>query len=351
MMHIGEKETKWLFVVLMTSQIFVSGINVFAGTSGILGVVSAFLCTVLVFLYFYAVDKIKKSRDIGFFDMIEESFGRKITIVAGIILTVLSAFNSSARLKMFSVAVTDIILPDSPVSFAILLFAFAIFAASFFGLEALTRYALPTGIVITVFAAAVGVFNFESYKASNIFPLLGNGYALPKSMAGGISMFGDIFYLYILAHYFRKKHAVKRIGLKAIAISGIIIMTVVLLYNLAVPYPASENFNYPFFRLSSLANTSILFQRLDAIVYVIWLFSGFLTSGALVLFTALIFTQSFGVSDYRGVIHAVIFTVIALSFSNKNYEVMISVFAAVVFSLLLFAAIAYRFMRRKSDEA
>jgi len=353
-MYIGEKETKWLFVVLITSQVFVSGINIFMGMGGILGAFSAFICTLLMLLYFYVTDKIKKSHDIGFFDMLEESCGKKASITAGTILTLLSVFNCSVKLKTFSVAVTDIILPDSPVSFAMLLFAFSILAVLFFGLEALTRYALPAGIVITVFAAAVGVFNFESYKTSNIFPLFGNGQIAPKSIAGGINMFADVFYVYIIAHYFRKKHAVKRVSLNAIAISGIIITAVVFLFNLAIPYPASGNFNYPFFRFSSLANTSVLFQRLDALVYVIWLFSGFLTTGALVLFTSLIFTQSFGISDYKGVVHTVVFAVLALSFSNKNYVVMQSVFAAVALLLLLFTVTLYRLkiiMGRNSDEA
>ena len=353
-MYIGEKETKWLFVILMTSQIFVGGINVFMGMSGILGAVCALMCSILVFVYFYIIDKIKKSQDIGFFDMIKKICDRKISAVAGAGLTVISMFNCSLRLKVFSVAATDIILPDSPVSFAVFLFAFAILAVSFFGLEALTRYALPAGVVITALAATTGIFNFESYRITNIYPLLGNGYISFKNLFGGISMFADIFYLYILSDYFRKKHAVKRIGLKAIGIAGLTITTLVLLYCLAVPYPASENFEYPFFRFSSLANTSVLFQRLDAIVYVVWLFSGFLSSGALALFTMMIFTKSFYVSDYRGIVHMVIFTVLSLSLSDKNFDSVTVIFASAVFIALFITSVIYRLkvlLRRNSDEA
>lgn len=353
-MYIGEKETGWLLTVLVTSQIFVRGINGFVSASGTAGAIVSLLCCAIVLVYFWIIDKLKFSHDVGMFDMMRESYGNSATVIIGAVLTVLSALNCSMRLKMFSVAVADIVLPDSPQVYVMLFFAVAMLVAVSVGLEALTRYALPAGMVIALLSAAVVAFNFDSYKLTNIFPLLGRGGEGIASSSGMISMFSDFFYIYILADFFRKKHAVKRVSLKAVALSGIIITSITFFYILAVPYPSSAKFDYPFFRLASLANTSVLFQRLDAFVYVIWLFSGFICTGALALFTIMIFSQTFKLSDYKGIVHAFIFLISAFSLTAKNrFSLVNSLFSTFVFSLLAVTAVVYRFKiisGRNTDE-
>jgi len=333
----------------------VNGIKIFAEISGLLGVVFGLLCSGFMIFYFWIIDKIENVSANNFFDVMKISYGKTAAIFIGAALALISLFNASMRLKMFLSAVTDIILPDSPEAFVAIFFVIAIFAVSFLGLESLTRYALPTGVVIVALVLFTGIFNLENYRFSNIFPLMGNGYKMSKNVPDGIFLFSDIIYLYFLTGFFKKKHAIKRVWLKSVVLSGALITVVIGLYQLAVPYPASIGFDYPYFRLASLANTSVLFQRIDAVVYIIWLFSGFVSTGALALFTMIIFAENFDMSDYKGIIHIVIFLIIAFSALDKNYFNLLSnVFTLAVLIFIPVTAILYRFKalsRRKNNEA
>lgn len=342
-MYIGEKETKWLLTILITSQFFVNGINIFTKAAGTSAAFVAFLSFLLVFAYVFFIERIKISEDAGVFEMMSECYG-KLTVFVGAVFSFLSALNSSMRLKMFTTAVTDIILPDSPKIFVLIFFVIAMLTVSFSGLEAITRYALPSGITILFFAFLVCIFNLEGFKIANISPLLGRGNKGIALSAGSIRVFADIFYVFVLSNFFRQKGALKRVALKSMALSGVIIILITLFYTLAVPYPASFGFEYPFFRLSALANTSVLFQRLDAAVYIIWIFSGFLSVGITALLSAIIFSKSFGLTDYKGVIHAFTFLIAAFSLVEGNYfDLINSLFAIFVFSLVGVTSVIYRF--------
>ena len=342
-MYIGEKETKWLLTILITSQIFVNGINIFTKAAGTSAAFVAFLSFAIVFAYVFFIERIKISEDIGIFGMMSECYG-KLTVFVGLVFSALSLLNSSMKLKMFTTAVTDIILPDSPQIFVLIFFVIAMLAVSFSGLAAVTRYALPAGIGILLFSFLICIFNLEGFKIVNIFPVLGRGNKGIALSAGSVRLFADIFYVFVLSDFFRQRGALKRVALKTMALSGAIIVLLTLFYTLAVPYPASSGFEYPFFRLSSLANTSVLFQRLDAAVYIIWIFSGFLSVGITTLLTSIIFAKSFGLTDYKGVIHALTFVIAALSLAKGNYfDLVNSLFAIFVFSLIGVTAVIYRF--------
>ena len=108
-----------------------------------------------------------------------------------------------------------------------------------------------------------------------------------------------------------------RVGIKAAVISAVIIVIVTLAYALCVPYPASSVYEYPFFRLATLANASVLFQRLDGAVYITWIFAeGLICTGALALFWSMIFADGFKCSDYKGSAPLVVLIISALSLSS-----------------------------------
>lgn len=345
-MHIGERETKWLLVILVTSRFFLGAVSGFVKAAGTAAAVSAAVCSLLVLLYFAVLGKIRLNSEGGISSMLSMGCGKYLGFAAAALLTVFSVFNASARLREFTNAVGDIILPDSPDAYIIIFFAAVMLAVSFFGTETITRYCLAAGTVILLLAALICLMNISSADLLNVCPPLGNGISGILKGLGSVYLFSDMLYIYLLEDFFRKKGASGRIGVRAAAVSGVVITVLTLMYTLCVPYPASKFFEYPVFRLAALSNTSVLFQRADGIVYIIWLFSGFISSGALALFTAMLFAKCFRADDYRGCVPAVIFIICALALSKTDLSRFGAVFAAASFIIVGVAAAVQSFREK-----
>ena len=351
--YIGERETKWLFFILISSRAYIGAINEFVGNMASNAYIGAAICSATAFLLFFFTNKANPLIRRDLFSMMDVCCSRSITVVIGAFLTVVSALNCSYRLRMFSDAVSEIILPNSPVIYVMIFFAAAMAAVPMFGLEPVTRYGLIIGSVIAALTILAAVFNIGGYEASNLyfFKLDFDGGFVKNGFS--VYVFSDIFYLYVISDFFKSGGAVRRTGCRSVAMGGILISALTLLYCLCMPYPASEAFGYPFFRLASLAKSSVVFQRLDGIVYIIWFFLGFICTGSLMLFTLMMFSKTFRCSDFKGVLPAAVFSVFALAYLDLKLEFAVNALmlaAAFVLPAVIIPLYNLKTGRRKLDE-
>lgn len=346
---LDENETKWLFVILLTSEILVGAINGFTAAAGSGAAAAALTCTAAAAAFFAVTESIRRCDDVPFFDMIKSCYGKTASAAIGSVLTVISLFGCARSVRIFTSAVADVVLTQSPALYIAAFFAAAMLAVSVYGLQTLSRYAIAAGKILAVFVLVIVIFNIKNLRLSNALPIFGNGADGMASSVGMVYIFSDILYLCVISDHFQSRGAVMRVGSRSLIISGLFAVCAVFVYCCSVAYPASTHFRYPIFRLAALANTSVLLQRLDGAVYILWLIAGFISCGARALFTSVLFEKSFDCGDSRGIAPTVILAAIMLSgiVPKDGVRAAFACTAVVIYSVTI---ITYRLWRISNRE-
>lgn len=350
LMYVGERETKWLFVILFTSQFLLGAVRTFAicGTSA--AALSALLCCIVPIVLLCAAEKLSGGLGGDFTQILQRCYGKCAAAVIELIIFALAVSNASLRLKAFVTALSRTVYPGTPNLYLTAFFTFVMLCVCFLGAENITRYARLAGIGMSLVLVLVLAMAVPHFEEANICPVFGSGAAGILRGTFAAQAFADVIYLYFIGRLLRNDGAPLRVGIKAAVISAVIIVIVTLAYALCVPYPASSVYEYPFFRLATLANASVLFQRLDGAVYITWIFAGFICTGALALFCSMIFADGFKCSDYKGSAPLVVLIISALSLSSlKAVKILNTAFAPSVLAVILITALIYRTRGGKNE--
>jgi spore germination protein (amino acid permease) len=206
-------------------------------------------------------------------------------------------------LREFGEDMKTITLEDSPISFIILFFLIGMIAAGFAGIEAIARlsaFVVPiiiAGYYFIVFAVA------PYFDISAILPILGNGVeSIFIRGASKISAFSSIFIIFLLAPFLKTNKNFRKTGYSAIIFSAVNLVTSVLIYLIAFPYPtAIENF-LPIYQLARLINYGRFFQRVESGFVFIWVASALIYLSTGFFFILHVFRKTFGLKYYKPLI-------------------------------------------------
>ncbi len=338
--RVSQKETVWLFIILIVSKVFFADIQKYINTSGTAAYMQTAWCAALALVLFAVSACLSRNRDI--FTAAELALGNSGAKIIGVLLALLMLADSGVMLRVYADIISSIALPEASDFLILLALGAAAAFAAFAGLGTLTSYSLGAGIVIIVFLAAILILNIPNYDITNIYPLLGNGTKSIFSGFDGLTPYADIFLIFLLITHFRENVSVKKSGITAIIISGVIITATTLLYVLTVPYPASADFALPVLEIAFDVNLDVVFQRAEGLFLFLWIFSGFIVIGAYVCFGILSFEKSFRLSDRRGVIGVFIFLAVGIALladtaalQEKVYSLFYYVFTVTAFALPL----------------
>lgn len=347
--YVGEKETTWLFVMLFISRFLLRGINSFVASTGNTAYISIFLCAAAVLLIFWLTNKIIPLIKYNLSELVNKVYGRKIGLVLGSVIFVITVLNASSRLRMFTAAVGDEVMTASPIMYIMLFFGAGAAAAAYFGAEPLTRYSYIAGILMFAASAVVCALNIKHINIENLLPHKGVYSGSIGGIFSHLYMFSDALYLYCMPRFLKSGKSVNKIGTRALAISGTAVTLIAFFYCAAVPYPSSAEFEYPFFRLSALAEASLLLQRMEGFVYLIWIFSGFISVGALAMFAMNIFFEVFDTSDAKGTLPLLIFIIIGAAYSKSDFEKALNYMICITaFIFTPITAVLYRIRSRRT---
>ncbi len=346
MKKIGAKETVWLFIILIISRVTLDAVSVFVHNSGTAAAINSICGLVIAAIAVLITNIAFKNNNIK--DVFTGVYGKTGQTALRAVLLVVTILNASRRMTMFSDAIGDFVLETSPMVFILCIFALSVFFASFTGIEALSRFSYLAGICIVLFVGIIVVSSSVEARVENIYPILGKGRAL--NVFNMLYVFSDIMYFYLIGSHVANKK--KHIELGIVIKSGIIIAFIAFFYTLCVPYPVSEKFVYPIYRLASLANTSVLIQRLDGLVFLIWIFAGFVSVGALTIFASEIFEDVFKLSDRRGALPVITFVIFLLAITGGGkfgfLDTILSIFAFAVFPV---TSVIYKYKSRRRKNA
>jgi len=350
---VGTREGTWFLVILFISKILFSDISGYINHSGTAAYIQTAVCAVAVALIFvFTVSLTGGNTDI--FEASRAAVGVTGAKAVGIILTVLLLFDACVMMRVYTDIISSIVLAESADLFIMLFLIAAVSFAAFAGVGVVAAYSYAVGIILVVSLAVILILNIPNYDFTNIYPVLGNG--IDKILTGwsGIGAYADLLLIYLITPYLTEETSIKRTGLKAIIISGVVITVTTLLYIMTVEYPFSKHLTLPILEIAFDVNLDIVFQRAEGLFFFLWIFSGFIVTGAYLCFALVTFVKSFNLTDRRAPIGAFVFVAACIALiagssarERELYRIIYSVFAVVSFALPLFVFGIKKFKRRQ----
>lgn len=315
--------------------------------------------TLIALLIFYIM--VKAYEKAGMQDVITlaERMGKKpLKIVVGLLVTLLLLLNVSINMRFFPEIVNEVLLPDTPMEFIILMFAIAVAFGAYMGIDSISRIHalfLPiAGVVLFIFVLLL----IPTFNINNVFPILGKGtYNTFIKGLDELRMFTDILLLNILLPFCSDKQTVKRSGYLAIGISGLIGTVITFVFVMIFPYPASEEFVTPMYMLARLVRIGRFFQRLEAVFEFVWSIAMLLYSSLYIFALCQVWKKTFDLKYYKPVIVPMITLVVMLSLLpgtimelyNKNIVVS-TVLYPMAYVLPVVMGLLYRWKMRRRKQ-
>lgn len=317
-----------------------------------------YMTLIALFIFYITIKAYEKA---GMQDVVTlaERIGKKpLKIVVGLVVTVILLLNMSINMRFFPEIVNEVLLPDTPMEFIILLFAVSVAFGAYMGIDSISRIHalfLPiAGVVLFIFVLLL----VPVFHVNNLFPFFGKGtYNIFVKGLDELRIFADILMLNILLPFCGDKKSAQKSGFMAIGISGFVGTLIAFVFVLIFPYPASEEFVTPLYMLARLVRIGRFFQRLEAVFEFIWSIAMLLYSSLYLFALCQVWKETFGLKYYKPVIVPMITLVVMLSLLPEtivdlyNRNILVSaVLYPMAFALPIIIGILYRFKVRRRDQ-
>jgi len=100
-----------------------------------------------------------------------------------------------------------------------------------------------------------------------------------------------------------------------------------------------------------LANSSVVFQRLDGLVFLIWIFLGFISAGALCLFAVMVLSQNLRLKNQSAMCFFAVVMSLTFALWNVDFKSFLRpLMSAISFLFLPLTALLYKIKRRVGNE-
>ena len=258
--------------------------------------VSLVSCVALWFIIFLY----RKAEMKSLMELSNEIGGRGLKIVVGVLLSAVLLFNSSLTMRALPESVKTVLLPLTPMSLLILILGIAVAFGAYMGIFSIARIHAVYIPVALVFLALFFVLLFPDTDITNLFPLLGEGtYNIFIKGLPSLSIFSDVIVLFVLLPFCNNYDRVRKSSHKAVIISSVINILIVLFYNLIYSYPTSEEFMLPVYQMTRLIKIGDFFQRLEALFEFVWSFAVMLYSSLYLFVLCYIWKETFDLKYYK----------------------------------------------------
>lgn len=273
-MKINNKEALFMAVNFITVKIFTcslqSMISIGKNSTWLFfSINTAF--TVLMFLIVYALFKRSGGKDMFF---VLPPFFRKC---AGIFLAGYFLISSALMLDILIRSIIRSFMAESPAVFVAVFFVIAIVFGAKSGLKNNISLAVTVAPVLC-FVIVVAVMLLPYGDFSNFFPMLGNNdFYIPALW--GFNFFSDFLVFVLIMPYLEEKEKALKVGLSAILITFLTVITVILAITYTIPSEA-EFFSPFYYAVTFLSGSrsSVNFVKIFKLCFLLNFFLYFSTA-------------------------------------------------------------------------
>lgn len=178
-------------------------------------------------------------------------------------------------MREFSETAGTALLPLTPLSVTVAVFAAAATFAAYLGVESLARAAFLAAPVIGATLILLNLLLLSQCNFDALFPLFGPGPAeLFFHAASHSAITGDVLFLGLIAGQLREPLKLRSAGLAAIGIACALTTVSMLAFAATFPYPLSAHVPYPGYEATRLIYLGRFFQRVEVAFIFLWVISG-----------------------------------------------------------------------------
>lgn len=263
----------------------------------------AFMSLISCVAFWFIIFLYRKAEMKSLMELSNEIGGRGLKIVVGLLLTGVLLFNSSLTMRALPESIKTVLLPLTPMSLLIFILGIVIAIGAYMGIFSIARiHAIYIPLSI-VFLAIFFILLFPDAEITNLFPVLGKGtYNIFVDGLSSVSIFSDVIVLFVLLPFCGSYDRVKKASHKALIISSVINILIVLFYNLVYSYPSSKEFMLPVYQMTRLIKIGDFFQRLEALFEFVWSFAVLLYSSLYLFVLCYIWKETFDLEYYKPLI-------------------------------------------------
>ncbi len=257
-----------LVFILLTTKIFTNQSLLFAGISGTGAPLSA-ICSGLVALVviYISTRKFYLNPDGGnIINRAEKRFGPFGKYIISFILVGYLALSSAYVLNQFSQLAKLVAFPTAPLWFVAVFFVVASFAgasAKEDGILRTSKFIAPF-LLTTILVLLISVLCQSNLL--NLFPVLGTGVSntVGKGLSG-ITFYSDIVLVFLINPFSSSPKTTKNAVFAASITAVIINILAILTFTAKIPFPLSQEGDFPMYLLLKEVYYGRFFQRIDAI--------------------------------------------------------------------------------------
>ncbi|MEW5762861.1 MAG: GerAB/ArcD/ProY family transporter [Bacillota bacterium] len=222
------------------------------------------------------------------------------------------------QLRQFSERIVLGLIPEMPVSVAVLTFVGAAWAAAYLGIEGIARTARMFFWFEWISFAAILLGTVTFWDGDALWPLLGNGpLATLQTGAVNVGIVSDLFLLAVV-YPFLPAGKTGAVGRAAVVHSTLALTALVLVLLLAFPYPVAREISLPSYELSRLVYLGRFGQRLETLFVPMWGIAALVTTAAGLWAAAYTISRALRLPYWRPLVPAVVVLTVAVAFAAPN---------------------------------
>ena len=254
---------------------------------------SAFLAAVISAIIAYAVIWFlpviyKKAGVKNIFELLEKN--TTATLLAGLVIIGWLALSAAHALEAIVTFSKLAVFPSAPFVFVAAFFVLAFAAAVLRGMEGAVR---PHALIVPFYIFMI-LFMLSSviryFDLTNLLPVLGKGFKETAYTAfKNLPYFFDFVMIFLLNPFLKEEKSFVRTVRVSGAVGIAVNLLIILSANLLLPYPASEQIEFPVYQIMKNVYFGRFFQRIDAV----YLLSVSLSGMGYLSFTVFLMTYAF----------------------------------------------------------
>lgn len=357
---LGIQEVISLSVITISTKVFYTSPAVLSGLVGNTGwlttLVSA-ITALIAFLFIYILLKRFPGKDI--IEIFRITLGKIGGFVFSIILAVFMLYTAATRVAEFTEIIKVYIFPLSPNWYIVGIYIACVFTMSMLGLESIARFSKLLIYFMLIGFVVILILNIQNYDMNNLFPFF--GYGLDKIALQGVirsSAYGEIIILAIFAQSFQGAKNIKKEGIAALSLSGLIISISLFTFNLSFPYYIAKNITAPMYEMATLIDHGRFLQRVEPLFLFIWTIGSFISASIVFYSFVWIFCKLFRIQDKKPIVLGGVIILFAMSLMHRDMISIIFInvqslrdYGAFVFFLLPLLALFVALLRKKGRKS
>lgn len=268
--------------------------------------IQALYNAIIVFIIFLITSAIYRGKK-NVIELAQSVGGKTLKIIVGLMVFAVLMINFASIIRIFPETVKIVLLQDFRVEAILVAFIIAISIGAYIGIKPIAKINyIFMPIAVTVFVIFL-LLLIPYYDIENILPVFGEGYKkLFVNGFNGVSLFSDIILLNVLLSQCENASEAKKSGKKALIVSSVISVIILLSYCLIYPYPVSKEFMIPVYQLARVVHLTNFFSRFEALFQFVWSILILLYSAIYVYAICYVWQITFGLKYYRPIIFPVV---------------------------------------------